>query len=100
MTPPMRFGIALAALFSSALPAATAQEANPFDRKITCCVDRRCHELWQYDWRRTSDGIDVMADGAWCSVRLDYYPMIRIFRGVPSNICELLRCFPRNPKMQ
>jgi hypothetical protein len=99
MTPLARTVLALTLPFSSAQPA-TTQEADPFDRAITCCIDWRCRELRQYDWRPTKDGIEVMADDAWCSVRLDYYPMIRIFRGVPSNTCDLLRCFPRSSKKQ
>ncbi len=97
MTPLTRIVLALTLLLSSAL-SATAQE-DPLDRAIICCVDRRCHELRHFDWRRTKDGIEVMTYEAWCSIGLDYYT-IRIFSGIPSNACELLHCFPNTPKKQ
>ena len=96
MTPlSMRTARTLALL--SLLTLAMAAQDLPLGQPVVCCIAWRCKELREYTWRLTKTGVEVLAEGQWCSVRLDHFPMIRVFRGTPDpeqDPCVLLRCFP------
>jgi hypothetical protein len=90
----MRLGLLLAAASSPALP--QVPEAQEYlGRAVTCCFMGDCQKLETFVWRRTDYGVDIMISNEdWCPVRLRYFPLTRAFNGLPTNVCDLLACFP------
>jgi hypothetical protein len=95
MTPRgMRLGLLLAVISS---PTLVEPDGDHFGRAVTCCLEGHCGKLDTFVWRHAEYGVDIMIyDESWCQVRLRYFPLMSAFDGVPSNICDLLACFPNH----